>query len=92
MRPNEAAGTLSEHAKGNALDIAALALSDGRRVAVRPADRPAPDVTAFLVAVRTTACDYFLTVLGPGSDGAHAAHLHLDLGLHGRTANYRICE
>jgi hypothetical protein len=55
-RNNEAAGKLSEHAKGNALDIAAFALSDGRRVAVRPADRPAPDVTAFLVAVRTTAC------------------------------------
>lgn len=91
-RNNEAAGKLSEHAKGDALDIAAFALSDGRRVAVRPADQPAPDVAAFLTAVRTTACGYFLTVLGPGSDAAHAEHLHLDLGLHGRTANYRICE
>ena len=91
-RNNEAAGKLSEHAKGNALDIFAFALSDGRRVAVRPADRPAPAVAAFLAAVRTTACGYFLTVLGPGSDAAHAEHLHLDLGLHGRSANYRICE
>ena len=91
-RNNEAAGKLSEHAKGNALDIFAFALSDGRRVAVRPADQPAPAVAAFLAAVRVTACGYFLTVLGPGSDAAHAEHLHLDLRLHGRTANYRICE
>jgi hypothetical protein len=91
-RNNEAAGKLSEHAKGNALDIFAFALSHGRRVAVRPADRPAPSVAAFLAAVRTTACGYFLTVLGPGSDAAHSEHLHVDLGQHGRTANYRICE
>jgi hypothetical protein len=91
-RNNAAAGKLSEHAKGNALDIFAFALSDGRRVAVRPVDQPAPAVAAFLAAVRVTACGYFLTVLGPGSDAAHAEHLHLDLGLHGRSANYRICE
>ena len=91
-RNNEVAGKLSEHAKGNALDIFAFALSDGRRVTVRPADQPAPAMAAFLAAVRTTACGYFLTVLGPGSDTAHAEHLHLDLGPHGRSANYRICE
>jgi hypothetical protein len=91
-RNNDAAGKLSEHAKGNALDVFAFALSDGRRVAVRPADQPAPAVAAFLAAVRTTACGYFLTVLGPGSDAAHGEHLHVDLGLHGRTANYKICE
>jgi hypothetical protein len=91
-RNNETAGKLSEHAKGNALDIFAFALSDGRRVAVGPTDRLAPTVAAFLAAVRVTACGYFLTVLGPGSDAAHTEHLHLDLGLHGRSANYRICE
>ena len=91
-RNNQATGKLSEHAKGNALDIAAFDLSDGRRIAVRPADRPTPAVTTFLAAVRETACGYFLTVLGPGSDAAHAEHLHLDLGPHGRTLNYRICE
>ncbi len=91
-RNNAAAGKLSEHAKGNALDIAAFALRDGRRVAVRPANQLAPAEAGFLAAVRTTACGYFLTVLGPGSDAAHSEHLHVDLGLHGRTANYRICE
>ena len=91
-RNNEAAGKLSEHAKGNALDIAAFALRDGSRVAVRPPDQLTPAAATFLAAVRTTACGYFLTVLGPGSDASHAEHLHVDLGLHGRTANYRICE
>ena len=91
-RNNAAAGKLSEHAKGNALDISAFALGDGRRVVIGPADLRAPAVAAFFAAVRTTACGYFLTVLGPGSDAAHAEHLHLDLGPHGRSANYRICE
>lgn len=91
-RNNEASGKLSEHAKGNALDIAAFALGDGRRIALRPADQPIPTVTTFLAAVRATACGYFLTVLGPGGDAAHAEHLHVDLGPHGRTVNYRICE
>jgi hypothetical protein len=91
-RNNEASGKLSEHAKGNALDIAAFALGDGRRIAVRPADQPIPTVTTFLAAVRATACGYFLTVLGPGGDAAHAEHLHVDLGPHGRTVIYRICQ
>jgi hypothetical protein len=91
-RNNEATGKLSEHAKGNALDIFAFVLNNGRHVTVRPTDRPEPALAAFLAAVRVTACGYFLTVLGPGSDAAHAEHLHLDLGLHGRTENYRICE
>ena len=91
-RNNQATGKLSEHAKGNALDIAAFALSDGRRLAVRPMDQPAPAETAFFTAVRTTACGYFLTVLGPGSDAAHDEHLHLDLGPKTRSPNYRICE
>jgi hypothetical protein len=91
-RNNEAAGKLSEHAKGNALDIGAFALRDGRRIAMRPADRLAPAEAAFLAAVRTTACGYFLTVLGPGSDASHSEHLHVDLGQHGRTTSYRICE
>lgn len=87
---NQTTAKLSEHAKGNALDIAAFATSDGRRIAVRPLDPPTPAVNAFLAAVRTTAGGYFLTVLGPGSDAAHAEHLHVDL--RARTAGYRICQ
>jgi hypothetical protein len=91
-RNSQATGKISEHAKGNALDFAAFILNDGRRLALRPAAQPAPADAAFFAAVRTTACGYFLTVLGPGSDAAHAEHLHLDLGPKTRSANYRICE
>jgi Extensin-like protein C-terminus len=31
-------------------------------------------------------------VLGPGANTAHANHYHLDLGVHGTSGNYRICE
>jgi hypothetical protein len=91
-RNNQASGKISEHAKGNALDIAAVSLRDGRRIAVRPGNLPAPAVIGFLTAVRTTACGYFMTVLGPGSDAAHAEHLHLDLGPSSRSPYYRICQ
>ncbi len=77
----------SEHAKGDAIDIASFVLTDGRRLPVKQQD-PAP----LILALRTTACGYFTTVLGPGTDPAHAEHLHFDSGLHGATPNYRICE
>jgi hypothetical protein len=31
-------------------------------------------------------------VLGPGSNAAHESHFHFDLGKHGNSGNYRICE
>jgi Extensin-like protein C-terminus len=80
----------SEHAKGDAIDIAAFVLDGGRRLRVKGQES---DTERDLVrALRTTACGYFTTVLGPGSDAAHAEHFHFDTGLHGVTPNYRICE
>jgi hypothetical protein len=80
----------SEHAKGNAVDIAAFVLADGRRIFVKQQnDGTARDLVH---ALRMTACGYFTTVLGPGTDLAHEAHFHFDSGLHGATPNYRICE
>ena len=40
--------------------------------------------------IRSTACARFSTVLGPGSDGYHEEHIHLDL--EPRRNNYKICE
>ena len=37
-----------------------------------------------------SACTRFSTVLGPGSDGYHEDHIHLDLME--RRNNYRICQ
>ncbi|MBV9290514.1 MAG: extensin family protein [Hyphomicrobiales bacterium] len=80
----------SEHAKGNAVDIAAFVLADGREIFVKQQD----DETAHALvhALRMTACGYFTTVLGPGADASHAAHFHFDSAVHGATPNYRICE
>jgi hypothetical protein len=82
----------SEHAKGDALDIASFVLADGRRVRVKQEELNIPLARVLVGALRTTACGYFTTVLGPGTDAAHAEHLHFDLGLHAATPNYRICE
>jgi hypothetical protein len=41
-------------------------------------------------ALRETACARFTTVLGPGSDGHHEGHIHLDLAERGH--GYRICQ
>ncbi|ESX78571.1 extensin [Mesorhizobium sp. LSHC420B00] len=76
-RPRHAGGKLSEHAFGNALDIASFALSDGKEIDVGPT--PPQKDAKFLDAVRKAACGPFKTVLGPGSDADHSLHLHFDL-------------
>ncbi|WP_166488106.1 MULTISPECIES: extensin family protein [Mesorhizobium] len=76
-RPRHGGGKLSEHAFGNALDIASFTLSNGRRIDVGPV--PPEQDAKFLNAVRKAACGPFKTVLGPGSDTDHSLHLHLDL-------------
>jgi hypothetical protein len=88
-RPDE---VLSEHAKGNAIDIASFVLVDQTRIPVRQEPSDSAMSRNLIRTLRTTACGYFTTILGPGSNASHADHLHFDLGLHGKTGNYRICE
>ncbi|RUW52291.1 extensin family protein [Mesorhizobium sp. M1A.F.Ca.ET.072.01.1.1] len=76
-RPRNGGGKLSEHAFGNALDIASFTLSDGRTIEVGPVP-PEKDAN-FLNTIRKAACGPFKTVLGPGSDPDHALHFHFDL-------------
>ena len=71
---------LSEHAFGNALDVAAFRLADGREISVvRDWSRGGAAERAFLQAAFAGACAEFYTVLGPGSDSYHSNHVHLDL-------------
>ena len=75
-----AGAKLSEHAKGNALDLQAFVTQRGTRYAVAAAKIAAPAGTkSFLALMKTTACRRFMTVLGPGSDLYHTQHLHIDL-------------
>ncbi|WP_160310560.1 extensin family protein [Microvirga vignae] len=83
-------GKLSAHAEGLAIDIAGFELADGTTLRIKP-DGDAPPNPA-LAALRTAACGWFTTVLGPGSDAAHADHLHVDVQQHGSSDRYRICQ
>ncbi|UXU75102.1 MULTISPECIES: extensin-like domain-containing protein [unclassified Paracoccus (in: a-proteobacteria)] len=83
-------GKLSEHALGNALDIAALRFEDGSRLEIKPRQDGGDMDAAFQQAIRATACLHFTTVLGPGSNAAHDDHLHLDIK--SRQGGWRLCQ
>lgn len=71
---------LSEHARANAIDIAAFLLADGRRISVQNGWGGDEASRAFLRAVRDSACRRFRTVLSPDYNAAHHDHLHFDMG------------
>jgi len=77
---------LSEHGRANALDVRAIKFADGSTVSLT--DRTVP--RGLRENVLRSACARFSTVLGPGSDGYHEDHIHLDLME--RRNNYRICQ
>lgn len=80
----------SEHATGNAIDISAFVLADGRRIVLtRDWDGDAAEA-AFLREVRDGACDLFSTVLSPDYNAAHRDHFHLDMAE--RVAGWGICR
>ncbi|SDR46710.1 Uncharacterized conserved protein [Rhizobiales bacterium GAS191] len=80
----------SAHGKGIAIDLVVIMLADHRRIAVARQANTAEAL--FLHTMRQAACGWFTTVLGPGSDAAHAEHLHFDIARHGASDTYRICE
>jgi len=70
-------GRLSEHAVGNAIDVHAFRLSDGRIVGLK-GDWRRGAAGAFLLASWRAACGPFGTVLGPDHDAPHEDHFHFD--------------
>lgn len=82
-------GRISEHAFGNAVDIAGFTLKSGKTITIRPADKDSSMDGAFQRTITEAACLYFTTVLDPGSDAAHQNHLHLDVKE--RRGGYRYC-
>ncbi|MDO5604333.1 MAG: extensin family protein [Paracoccus sp. (in: a-proteobacteria)] len=81
---------LSEHALGNAFDLSALQLSDGREIAIAPRDGTGTLDEALQKTLHHAGCLYFTTVLGPGSNAAHDDHLHFDIMT--RKNDWRLCE
>lgn len=76
-RNNIRGAKISEHGRGKAIDISGFVLASGKVLTV---------VSNFNKQVRAAhkaACGIFGTTLGPGSDGFHEDHLHLDTASHG---------
>jgi hypothetical protein len=59
--------------------LSAVRLLDGRTIPVERLTDTHGSEREFLRAISASACGYFTTVLGPGSDVAHSRHLHVDL-------------
>jgi hypothetical protein len=84
---NRVAGAqLSEHGRANALDVRGVKLANGQSISLT--DRSVP--RELRESVLHSVCARFMTVLGPGSDGYHEDHIHLDLME--RHNNYKICQ
>jgi hypothetical protein len=84
---NRVAGApLSEHGRANALDVRGVKLANGQSISFT--DRGVP--RELRESVLHSVCARFMTVLGPGSDGYHEDHIHLDLME--RHNNYKICQ
>jgi len=77
---------LSEHGKGNAVDVRSFTLANGQMMELTDMSEP----KELREALRESACGRFTTVLGPGSDSHHEGHIHLDISE--RSRGYRICQ
>ncbi len=81
---------ISEHAFGNAIDIAEFDLADGHRISVQYGWHGTPQEQGFLHDVQGAACEDFTTVLAPGANVYHYNHIHVDLMR--RASRHSICE
>jgi hypothetical protein len=85
-RNNIPGAETSEHGRANAIDVRGFALSNGQRFSLTD-----PEVKKSVRDnLKASACARFMTVLGPGSDGYHEEHIHLDLAE--RRNNFRLCQ
>ncbi|MEO1139752.1 MAG: extensin family protein [Pseudomonadota bacterium] len=80
-RNNRRGARLSEHAKGNAIDISAFRLVDGTSITVL-SDWGGSKRGRILKQLHKSACGPFGTVLGPNSDVHHRDHFHFDIARH----------
>jgi hypothetical protein len=96
-RNNASNGKLSEHARANALDIAAFDFSKKTQITVAGGGTGLLQKIGlsakgnFTTAVRKSACGYFNTVLGPGADRYHGDHFHVDL-MKLRPGRFKMCR
>jgi hypothetical protein len=85
-RNNVRAAQMSEHGRADALDVRDFKLADGHELELTDVHVPQD----WRETIKASVCARFSTVLGPGSDGYHEEHIHLDL--EARRNNYKICQ
>lgn len=85
-RNSQRGARLSEHARGNAIDIAGIGLSDGSELTVL-SDWGSGREGRILRELHQSACGPFGTVLGPNSDRFHRDHFHFDVASY-RSGSY----
>ncbi len=88
-RNRQEGAKMSEHAFANAVDIVGFEFDRLKSYHVGPHAAETPE-GRFQSAIRAEACRHFTTVLGPGSDGSHEDHLHLDL--RSRNKGVQLCQ
>jgi hypothetical protein len=86
-RNNIIGAMMSEHGKGNALDVRSITLVNGKTV--DPTDVQVSK--EFRESWKKSVCARFSTVLGPGSDGYHENHIHVDL-MERRSGYRAMCQ
>lgn len=77
-RNSQRGARISEHGKGNAIDVAGFRLAGGDEISVLR-DWGKGKAGAALAKMRRAACGPFGVVLGPGSDRFHRDHFHMDI-------------
>ena len=80
-RNNQPGARISEHGRGNAIDIAAIKLNNGASIDVLTGWRDKLQGKV-LKQIHKDACGTFGTVLGPNSDRFHQDHFHFDVARH----------
>jgi hypothetical protein len=76
-----ATGRRSQHARANAIDIAAFRTDDGTVISVAKDWEDSGPRGRFLHAVHDGACRFFGVVLSPDYNALHHDHFHLDTSL-----------
>ncbi len=77
---------MSEHGQGIAMDVGGFILEDKRVLEVKASGLP----LSLQAAMKASACMKFSTVLGPGSDGYHEDHIHVDMAV--RRLDIKLCR
>ncbi len=91
-RNNAKNGKISEHGFANALDLSGFTLTDKTEIQL-PRDWTSGGAGQRLMrGSHKLGCEVFTTVLGPEANALHKDHLHLDMGCHGKSCTYKICD